>query len=52
MNFVFEYYLEATRIRDGKRIKGTTITINMAKVEGWYNRNSKWKTMGRQMLRL
>lgn len=48
----FGCYLEATRIRDGKRIKGTTITINMAKVEGWYNRNSKWKTMGRQMLRL
>lgn len=46
----FGCYLEATRTRDGKRIQGTTITINMAKVEGWYNRNSKWKTMPRQML--
>lgn len=43
-------YLEATRTRDGKRIKGTTITIKMTKDEGWYNRNSKWKTMPQQML--
>lgn len=48
----FGCYLEATRTRDGKRIKGTTITMSMVKAEGWYNRNSKWKTMGRQMLRL
>lgn len=46
----FGCYLEATRVRDGKRIKGTTITMEMAKAEGWYNRNSKWKTMGRQLL--
>ena len=46
----FGCYLEATRIRDGKKIKGTTITIALAKAEGWYNRNSKWKTMGRQLL--
>lgn len=43
-------YLEATRTRDGKRIKGTTITISMVKAEGWYNKNSKWKTMPQQML--
>ena len=43
-------YLEATRTRDGKRIKGTTITMSMVKAEGWYNRNSKWKTMPQQML--
>lgn len=41
----FGCYLEATRTRDGKRIKGTTITMSMVKAEGWYNRNSKWKTM-------
>lgn len=46
----FGCYLEATRVRNGKRIKGTTITMEMAKAEGWYNRNSKWKTMGRQLL--
>lgn len=46
----FGCYLEATRVRDGKRIKGTTITMEMAKAEGWYNRNSKWQTMGRQLL--
>lgn len=45
-------YLEATRTRDGKRIKGTTITIALSKAEGWYNRNSKWKTIPQQMLRL
>lgn len=43
-------YLEATRIRDNKRIKGTTITIAMAKGDGWYDRNKKWKTMAEQML--
>lgn len=46
----FGCYLEATRTRDGKRIKGTTITIAMAKQEGWYSRNSKWKTMPQQLL--
>lgn len=46
----FGCYLEATRVRDGKRIKGTTVTISMAKKEGWYNRNSKWQTMPQQML--
>ena len=48
----FGCYLEATRTRDRKRIKGTTITIALAKAEGWYNRNSKWKTIPQQMLRL
>lgn len=43
-------YMEATRIRDGKKIKGTTITIKMSKAEGWYNRNKKWETMPEQML--
>lgn len=34
------------------KIIGTTITIEMAKAEGWYTKNgSKWKTMPEQMLR-
>lgn len=33
-------------------IKGTTITIKMAKDEGWYGKSgSKWKTMPEQMLK-
>lgn len=35
-----------------KKIKGTTITLGMAKKEGWYDKKgSKWKTMPEQMLR-
>lgn len=35
-----------------EKVIGTTITIAMAKAEGWYNKNgSKWKTMPEQMLR-
>ena len=35
-----------------EKIKGTTITIDMAKKEGWYGKaGSKWKTMPEQMLR-
>lgn len=35
-----------------EKIKGTTITIDMAKAEGWYGKSgSKWKTMPEQMLR-
>ncbi len=35
-----------------EKIKGTTITISMAKAEGWYGKSgSKWKTMPEQMLR-
>lgn len=34
------------------KLEGTTITIDMAKAEGWYSKNgSKWKTMPEQMLR-
>jgi len=50
-------YLEATRIRDNKRIKGTTVTVALAKKEGWWTRKdkngketSKWSTMTEQML--
>lgn len=35
-----------------EKIKGTVITIKMAKDEGWYGKTgSKWKTMPEQMLR-
>ena len=36
----------------GEKIKGPVVTIEMAKAEGWYNKNgSKWKTMPDLMLR-
>ncbi|MBP2656235.1 MAG: hypothetical protein H6Q73_3804 [Firmicutes bacterium] len=35
----------------GEVLKGTKVTISMAKAEGWYNKSgSKWKTMPEQML--
>ena len=35
-----------------EKIEGTTITIKMAKAEGWYDKSgSKWQTMPEQMLR-
>lgn len=43
-------YLEATRIRDGKRIQGNKVTIKLAKEEKWYSTNAKWRTMTDQML--
>jgi hypothetical protein len=36
----------------GERIDGPTVTMGMAKAEGWYGKNgSKWKTMPELMLR-
>ena len=44
-------YVEALRIEDGEIVKGTEVTIQMAKSEGWYGKDgSKWKTMPEQML--
>ena len=43
-------YCTATRVSDGKNIKGSTVSIAMAKAEGW-TRNSKWRTMPEQMLK-
>lgn len=43
-------YLEATRIRDGKKIQGNKVTVKLAKDEKWWNTNSKWRTMTDQML--
>lgn len=42
-------YVEAVRIQDGELIRGTEVTISMAKNEGWMS-NSKWKNMPEQML--
>lgn len=44
-------YAQATRLSDGKLLKSTEITMDMAKAEGWSTKNgSKWLTMPRQML--
>lgn len=41
----------AKTYREGKELKGTTITMQMAKDEGWLGKTgSKWKTMPDQML--
>ena len=42
-------YVEATRISDGEVLRGTEVTIQMAKDEGWMS-NSKWRNMPEQML--
>lgn len=39
----------ALRLSDGERVHGTTVTIGMAKAEGWMT-NPKWKNMPQQML--
>lgn len=37
--------------RNGKRLKGATVTIAMSKKEGWYQKNgSKWQTIPELML--
>lgn len=44
-------YCRTTRKADGRELVGTTITIGLAKREGWYNKNgSKWQTLPQQML--
>ncbi len=42
-------YLSATRISDGKLIKGPAVTMQMAKEEGWTT-NKKWFTLTDLML--
>lgn len=45
-------YLQAVNSKTGKLVKGTEITLKMARDEGWMNKNgSKWKTMPEQMLK-
>lgn len=44
-------YAVATEKASDETLKGSTITIGMAKEEGWYQKNgSKWQTMPEQML--
>lgn len=44
-------YVTAIDGRNGKRLKGGTVTIATAKAEGWYAKaGSKWKTMPEIML--
>lgn len=44
-------YAYGTDRETGEVLKGTVITIGMAKKEGWYGKNgSKWPTMTEQML--
>lgn len=41
----------ATELATGEVLRGTTITIALAKAEGWYQKSgSKWQTMPQQML--
>jgi len=42
----------ATELSTGEVVEGVTVTIAMAKSEGWYNKaGSKWKTMPELMMR-
>lgn len=42
----------ATELKTGELIIGTKVTLNMARAEGWIDKNgSKWKTMPEQMLK-
>jgi hypothetical protein len=42
-------YIQATRVSDGQIVKGTCVTMSMAKAEGW-TRNQKWLTLTDLML--
>lgn len=44
-------YIQAEDKGTGEVVKGTEVTIGMAKAEGWHGKGgSKWKTMPEQML--
>ena len=44
-------YITATDVKSGRKLKGATITIEIAKKEGWYQKNgSKWQTIPELML--
>ena len=43
-------YCEAIRVEDSKKVKGTTVSMKMAREEGW-TRNSKYSSMPELMLR-
>lgn len=45
-------YAVATDVKSEQELKGPTITISMAKKEGWFSKNgSKWQTMPELMIR-
>ena len=44
------FYLEGED-KYGNLVKGVTVTVGMAKAEGWYNQNPKWKSMTELMLK-
>lgn len=44
------YFLRA-ETRTGEIVDGVTVTLEMAKAEGWYNQNPKWKNMTELMLK-
>lgn len=44
------YYLEAIEKGTGEIVKGTAVTMQLAKEEGWLS-NPKWKSMSEQMLK-
>ena len=43
-------YCEAIRVEDNKKVKGTTVSMKMAREEGW-TRNNKYASMPELMLR-
>jgi len=44
-------YVKAKSTKSGKILKGATVTIDMAKAEGWYQKTgSKWQTIPELML--
>ena len=43
-------YCEAIRVEDNKKVKGTSVSMKMAREEGW-TRNSKYSSMPELMLR-
>tara|TARA_R100001443_G_scaffold114702_1_gene131059 strand:+ start:39 stop:650 length:612 start_codon:yes stop_codon:yes gene_type:complete len=43
-------YCEAIRVEDSKKVKGTTVSMKMAREEGW-TKNSKYASMPEVMLR-
>ena len=42
-------YVRAIETRTGRELKGATVTLEMAKMEGW-DRNVKWKSMSELMI--
>ena len=44
-------YAYAIEVKTGEVKKGPVVTIQMAKDEGWYSRNPKWKNIPELMLR-